>query len=139
LHHTKTNELTNTNFFFLFYQYFYYSLLLSGLIYPIAAHAIWSSKGFLSADHETPLFGTGVVDIAGSGVVHVLGGITAFIATYVLGPRRGRFHDEQTGELLDKPKDIQGHNISMQVRGSSFTFVLIGLLFILGGDRGNCV
>ena len=47
--------------------------------------------------------------------MHLLGGFTALVATYVLGPRRGRFHDEQTGEPLDKPKNIQGHNIGMQV------------------------
>ena len=91
-------------------------MLLSGFVYPVAAHAIWSEFGFLSSIHADPLFGVGVVDIAGSGVVHILGGFTAFIATYVLGPRRGRFHDEQTGEPLDTPKNIQGHNIGMQVR-----------------------
>jgi Amt family ammonium transporter len=96
--------------------YFYYSILLSGFVYPVTVHNVWSSHGFLSAGNEDPLFGVGVVDFAGGGVVHLTGGITALIATYVLGPRRGRFHDEQTGELLRVPKDIRGHNIGLQVR-----------------------
>jgi ammonium transporter, Amt family len=39
----------------------------------------------------------------------------------VLGPRRGRFHDEKTGEPLSKPGNIQGHNVSLQLLG---TFIL---------------
>jgi Amt family ammonium transporter len=95
--------------------YFYYSILLSGWVYPIIVHAIWSPYGWLSGDNEKALFGVGVVDIAGGGVVHVTGGVTAFLATWVLGPRRGRFHDEKTGELLEIPNDIKGHNIALQV------------------------
>jgi Amt family ammonium transporter len=95
--------------------YFYYSVMLSGFVYPVNVHSVWSPHGFLSGDNDDPLFGVGVLDIAGSGVVHITGGITALIATWVLGPRRGRFHDEQTGELLDTPKDIKGHNIGLQV------------------------
>jgi Amt family ammonium transporter len=98
--------------------YFYYSILLSGFVYPVVVHCIWSPYGFLSGDNDDPFLGVGVLDIAGSGVVHCTGGITALVATWVLGPRRGRFHDEQTGELLEKPRDIKGHNIGLQV--SSF-------------------
>ena len=96
-------------------SYFYYSLLLSGFVYPVVVHSIWDHYGFLSGKNPQPFLGVGVLDIAGSGVVHITGGITALVATWVLGPRRGRFHDEKTGELLDKPKDIKGHNIGLQV------------------------
>lgn len=34
----------------------------------------------------------------------------------ILGPRRGRFHDVETGEELAVPKEIPGHNVSLQVR-----------------------
>jgi ammonia channel protein AmtB len=95
--------------------YFYYSIILSGFVYPVVVHALWSPYGFLSGDNIDPFLGVGVLDIAGSGVVHCTGGVTALVATYVLGPRRGRFHDEQTGELLDTPNLIKGHNIGLQV------------------------
>merc|ERR1719209_2181386 len=61
--------------------YFLYSTLLSGLIYPAAAHWAWSEAGWLAA--------YGYRDFAGSGVVHLLGGICALTGATVLGPRIG--------------------------------------------------
>jgi Amt family ammonium transporter len=56
-----------------------------------------------------------MIDFAGSGVVHVTGGSTALVATFLLGPRRGRFYDE-SGERLEEPKSFPGHSKSLQVR-----------------------
>lgn len=95
--------------------YLCYSVLLSGWVYPIVVHAIWNPNGFLSAHSVDPLWGTGMVDFAGSGVVHVTGGTTALFATMILGPRRGRFHDE-TGRKLEKPRIYPGHSSALQVR-----------------------
>ena len=47
-----------------------------------------------------------------------LGGVIAFIATKILGPRRGRFHDVTTGEPLAEPKAIVGHNMGLQLLGT---------------------
>jgi Amt family ammonium transporter len=95
--------------------YLCYSAMLAGWVYPIIAHAVWNANGFLSANSIDPLWGVGMVDFAGSGVVHVTGGITALFATLILGPRRGRFHDE-TGRRLDQPKEIVGSSVALQVR-----------------------
>jgi Amt family ammonium transporter len=94
--------------------YFGYSVVLVGWVYPVIVHAIWSPNGFLAADNVEPLLGVGMVDFAGSGVVHLTGGVTALVATIILGPRRGRFHDE-TGRRLDKPREFIGNSMSLQV------------------------
>lgn len=100
--------------------YLMYSMALTGFVYPVIAHAIWSQNGFLHYTIENPLFGVGMIDFAGSGVVHVTGGFTALIATKLLGARKGRFHDER-GEELEEPKAFPGHSKSLQMLG---TFIL---------------
>jgi len=99
--------------------YLCYSLVLAGFVYPVVSHAIWSEHGFLTSNpkNENKLFDSGVVDFAGGGVVHLLGGCTALFATMILGPRRGRFHDDE-GRKLDKPAVFHGHSISLQMLGS---------------------
>lgn len=94
--------------------------MLVGWVYPIIAHSVWNPQGFLSAASVEPLWGVGMIDFAGSGVVHVTGGITALFATMILGPRRGRFHDEE-GRRLIKPREFPGHSSALQMLG---TFIL---------------
>lgn len=100
--------------------YLCYSVTLSGWVYPVIAHSVWSPNGFLSAYSIDPLWGVGMIDFAGSGVVHVTGGVTALLATIILGPRRGRFHDD-SGRKLDVPREFPGHSIALQMLG---TFIL---------------
>jgi len=100
--------------------YVCYSMMLTGFVYPVVAHAIWSNSGFLSAFTDEPLFGVGVVDFAGSGVVHLTGGVSAFWAAKILGPRIGRFSDVNGNPLL-VPADMPGHSTSLQMLG---TFIL---------------
>lgn len=97
--------------------YLAYSVLLGGFVYPVVAHSIWSTHGFLSATASEPLWGVGMIDFAGSGVVHMVGGTTALFATIILGPRRGRFHDD-TGRALKKPNDMPGHSVALQMLGT---------------------
>ena len=94
--------------------YLCYSIMLGGFVYPVVAHSVWSIQGFLSFASPDPLWGVGMVDFAGSGVVHLTGGTTALFATMILGPRRGRFHDD-TGRKLKKPKEFPGHSVALQV------------------------
>ena len=94
--------------------YLCYSVMLTGWVYPVVAHSVWAPDGFLSPMSPEPLWGVGMIDFAGSGVVHVTGGVTALFATMILGPRRGRFHDE-AGALLDTPNEFPGHSQALQV------------------------
>jgi Amt family ammonium transporter len=93
---------------------------LTAFIYPVVAHALWSTTGFLSPFHKDPVAGVGVIDAAGSGAIHLTGGVTALVATFVLGARQGRFHDED-GVLLENPQKIRGHSMALQLLG---TFIL---------------
>ncbi|KAL7534755.1 hypothetical protein ACHAXR_006061, partial [Thalassiosira sp. AJA248-18] len=97
--------------------YLCYSLTLTGFVYPVVVHSVWSPQGFLTANGVNPLWGVGMMDFAGSSVVHLTGGATALIATYMLGPRRGRFLDHR-GDPLDTPKEFPGHSVALQVLGA---------------------
>ena len=52
--------------------YLCYSMFLSSFVYPTVAHAIWSNNGVLSPFAKEPFRGIGVIDFAGSGVIHMV-------------------------------------------------------------------
>jgi ammonium transporter, Amt family len=114
--------------------YLAYSIFLTGFVYPVIVHAVWSNNGFISAFSASPLLGCGAIDFAGSGVVHVTGGTTSLIATYILGARRGRFHDER-GRPLDEPNPMPGHSIALQLLGTMIlwfgcTFIVVDIVVV---------
>lgn len=95
----------------------------TGFVYPVVVRAVWSDHGFLNYDNGKMFgeeIGIGVIDFAGSGVVHITGGTTALMATKILKPRKGRFHDIR-GRKLDVPTHFPGHSAALQVIG---TFIL---------------
>jgi Amt family ammonium transporter len=96
--------------------YLCYSIAVTGFLYPVVCHAVWSPQGFLNAYNQDPLWGVGVIDFAGSSVVHLTGGTTALIATYALGPRRGRFYDHR-GKPLETPVEFPGHSAALRMLG----------------------
>ncbi|XP_021722438.1 ammonium transporter 1 member 1-like [Chenopodium quinoa] len=100
-----------------FVSYLAYSSLLTGFVYPVVAHWFWSNDGWGSAfvTSENLLFGTGVIDFAGSGVVHLVGAVAGFWGAFIEGPRIGRFDHKGKGVSL------KGHNASLVVLG---TFLL---------------
>jgi ammonium transporter, Amt family len=97
--------------------YLLYSVALTGFVYPVVAHAVWSNQGFLSATNPDPLWGVGALDFAGGGTIHYTGGLVALIAAVVLGPRRGRFYDAY-GRKLVKPVTIKGSSVALQIMGT---------------------
>jgi Amt family ammonium transporter len=100
--------------------YICYSMMLTGFVYPVVVFWGWSSYGYLSAFSTDPFLGTGAIDFAGSGIVHMTGGMTALIAAVILGPRIGRFYDAD-GNPLPEPKTFNAHSSCLQCLG---TFIL---------------
>ena len=99
------------------YLYTYTTQFLSGFVYPVVAHSFWSVNGFLSAFAADPLWGVGVIDLAGCGAVHMTGGVAALVMGIILGPRKGRFHDEE-GNALDEPASLGPHSVTLQFLGT---------------------
>jgi len=100
------------------HAYLFYSLILSSFVYPIISHWVWSSTGWLSPLKEgAKIFGVGAIDFAGSGVVHLTGGVAAFVGVKFIGPRLGRFSNPHTVNPF-KP-----HSANLQVLGTFIQWV----------------
>ncbi|CAM9333891.1 unnamed protein product, partial [Chrysoparadoxa australica] len=85
-----------------FGAYLCFSILWLGLVFPVVVHWGWSQGGWASPHHpadDSLLFDCGVLDNAGAGIVHVTGGLAAFIGAAFLGPRQGRFIEGVTRDL----------------------------------------
>ena len=90
-----------------FLGYFFTSVILSALIYPVVGHWIWGGLWFETAPGW--LRQLQFHDLAGATAVHSVGGWMAFAAILILGPRLGRFSP--------KPRPVDGHNLPTAVLG----------------------
>ncbi|MGF1460792.1 MAG: ammonium transporter [Leptolyngbyaceae cyanobacterium] len=85
-----------------FTDFLIFSILLTGISYPITGHWGWSGSGWLGA--------AGFSDFAGSTVVHSVGGWAALMGAAFLGPRIGKYQDGRVNA-------IPGHNMSIAMLG----------------------
>lgn len=95
-----------------FVSYMVYSFLISAIIYPIVVHWTWGGGW---------LYELGYHDFAGSGIVHMVGGVAALVGAAILGPRIGKYGPD------GKPRAIPGHSIP---------FAIIGVFILLVGWFG---
>mmetsp|Transcript_33036 Transcript_33036/g.84404 ORF Transcript_33036/g.84404 Transcript_33036/m.84404 type:complete len:519 (+) Transcript_33036:101-1657(+) len=98
-----------------FLAYLLYSVFLTSFVYPVIVHWVWDSAGWLTAFRDDRLLGTGMIDFAGSGVVHMVGGFAGLCGAAMVGPRVGRFDAD------GNPVDMPGHSATLVVLG---TFLL---------------
>ena len=91
-----------------------FAFLNTGLIYVLPAHWVWNPYGWLNY--------LGALDVAGSSVVHMSGGIAALVAAKILGPRNERFGNKFNEYKMTNPM-----------------FILLGTLMLTLGWFGfNC-
>jgi Amt family ammonium transporter len=88
-----------------FVAYLIYSFVISLVIYPVVGHWIWGG-GWLAK--------LGMIDFAGSTVVHSVGGWSALMGAAILGPRTGKYLANGKGKIS---KAIPGHNIPLAALG----------------------
>jgi len=91
------------------------ALWVSMFIYPMVAGWIWGG-GWLQNLGRIAGLGNGAVDFAGSGPVHMIGGVIGLAGAIVLGPRIGKFNKDGSAN------SIPGHNITIGVLGTIILF-----------------
>ena len=97
--------------------YLAYSVLITGFIYPVVVHWVWDDKGGWISAFSSDTFKGGMIDFAGSGVVHMVGGIAALVGAIAVGPRKGRFESKSSS------KSFGAHSAPLQVLGTFILFV----------------
>ena len=85
----------------------WYSIGVSGFLYPIFGHWAWGPDGWLNTIHPAAFH-----DFAGSTVVHTIGGFIALAGAIVLGPRLGRKFKRDGGGPMP------GHNMTIAAVGA---------------------
>ncbi|MBN2073292.1 MAG: ammonium transporter [Actinobacteria bacterium] len=85
-----------------FKSYLIYTVFITALIYPVVGHWIWGG-GWLQD--------LGMIDFAGSTVVHSVGGWSAMAGAIIIGPRFGKYNPDGTSNA------IMGHNIPLAALG----------------------
>lgn len=73
-----------------FRAYLLYVISMTAVIYPIAGHWVWGG-GWLGK--------LGMLDFAGSAVIHSLGGFSALAAAIMIGPRKGKYTSSGTSSI----------------------------------------
>jgi len=81
--------------------YSLFSCFITGWIYPIVVHWTWGG-GWLGQE--------GYLDFAGSGIVHMVGGVCGLCGAAIIGPRLDRF-------TTTNPNEFRPHNIPLAMLG----------------------
>ncbi|MBI1291626.1 ammonium transporter [bacterium] len=100
-----------------FLSYLVVTAIITAIIYPTIGHWAWGGgwlsglgeqMGYAKPDGESFYAFT---DFAGSTVVHLTGGIMAFLGALIVGARKGKYGPD------GKPRAIPGHSIPMATLG----------------------
>jgi len=84
-----------------------FAIIITGLIYPIAGGWEWNPDGWLNSASFMP---AEFIDLAGSSIVHAVGGWAALVGAFMVGPRIGKY-------VKGKVEAIPGHNKTLATLG----------------------
>lgn len=101
-----------------FASYMIYSFMITAFVYPVVVHWTWGGGW---------LYQFGYHDFAGSGIVHMTGGVAALVGAKILGPRIGKYGSD--GSV----RAIPGHSIPFAVIGTMI--LLVGWFGFNGGSQ----
>jgi len=94
-----------------------YTVLMTSIIYPIVIWWGWSGAGLLNYADENgdskSVVGPALMDFAGSGLVHLVGGVGALCGAVIVGPRSGRWD-------ASKEAEFGAHSVPFCVLGTFF-------------------
>jgi Amt family ammonium transporter len=102
-----------------FKAYCIYSIFISAIIYPVEAGWVWNTWVPGVEGSGGWLYNLGFIDFAGSGAIHMVGGICGFVGAAILGPRLGKYSIDKAGKKIARA--IPGHSMSL---GSLGCFIL---------------
>ncbi len=94
-----------------FSAFLVFGVFMAAVTYPLYGMWVWGG-GWLATLGKNLGLGHGVLDFAGSSVVHAVGGFSALAGAVVLGPRLGKFKKDGT------PTALPGHHIPMAILGT---------------------
>jgi Amt family ammonium transporter len=123
--------------------YLAYSFLISAIIYPISGHWHWGGGW---------LYNMGFHDFAGSGIVHMIGGLVGLTGAYLVGPRNGKYNKDGSANDM-KPTNVPyvvlgglilffgwfGFNPGSTLNGSDLRMSVIAVNTFLAGCAGATV
>lgn len=126
------------------------SFFISMFLYPLFGNWVWGG-GWLATLGKNFGLGHGVVDFAGSAVVHSMGGMLALAGAIVIGPRIGKFKKNGTTVAFlghDIPMAIIGtiilffcwfsFNAGSTLNASDFRLSVVATNTMIGGAIGGC-
>jgi Amt family ammonium transporter len=114
------------------------TVLLAAWVYPLFAHWVWGG-GWLAQLGANYGLGHGFVDVAGSGSIHMVGGLTALSIAWILGSRRNKY------SMAGVMTAIPGHNSIFVLFGAAITLTgwlglnSAGAILFGGAEEGRVV
>jgi Amt family ammonium transporter len=90
--------------------------VFAGFTYPLFAHWVWGG-GWLAQLGANFHLGMGFIDSGGGATVQACGGLTALAISWILGPRRGKFHPKGL------PAALPAHNAAFVLFGCFLAWV----------------